>query len=166
MKVLIVEDDLFYAQFVSEFLRDNNIETTIAQSAQEALAIEIQDYAGAVIDVMLPNDPQASGITTEECRGGFTTGVAVVRRLLQKNSALRILFLSSGVVSDEAEKWAGEHSIPFVRKSDSSKALTQALRRMDLVGPRQSPLAFIVHGHDSGLLLELKNYIQNHSRPN
>ena len=161
MQVLIVEDDQFYGQFISEFLRDNSIETTTAQSAQEALSIGVQDYAGAVVDVMLPNDPQASGITAEECRGGFTTGIAVVRRLLQKNPALRIVFLSSGVVSDEAEKWAGEHSIPFVRKSDPSNALKQALRKMDLVGQRQSPLAFIVHGHDSGLLLELKNYIQN-----
>ena len=161
MKVLIVEDDHFYAQFVSEFLRDNSIETTIAQSAHEALSVDINDYSGAVIDIMLPNDAEASGITNEESRGGYATGIAVARRLLEKNAALRILFLSSGVAGDEAEKWAAEHSLPFILKSESSNALKQALRGLDLVGQKQPPLAFIVHGHDSLLVLELKNYIQN-----
>ena len=39
--------------------------------------------------------------------------------------------------------------------------MKQTLRRLGLVRTKQSPLAFIVHGHDTHLVLELKNYIQN-----
>ncbi len=161
MQVLLVEDDQFYAQFISEWLRDNGVGTTIVQNAQDALAVDIQSYEGAVVDVMLPNDPDSSGITVEESRAGFSTGVAVARRLLEKNQKLRIVFLSSGVPNGEAEQWAKDRSIIFVRKSDSSNALKQALSGLNLLGPQAPPLAFIVHGHDSEAVLELKNYIQN-----
>jgi hypothetical protein len=37
--------------------------------------VPVEKFAGAIIDVMLPNHPLASGIATEESRGGFLTGV-------------------------------------------------------------------------------------------
>src|SRR5438045_3470027 len=123
MKILIVEDDSFYAQYVAELLQDRNVEATQVQSAQEALAVDITNYDAAVMDVMLPNDPEVSGITNEESRGGFYTGVAVARRLLQKKQNLRIVLLSSGVVGGEAEDWASSKGIPFVRKSERSETL-------------------------------------------
>jgi predicted nucleotide-binding protein len=161
MRVLIVEDDCFFAQFVAEFLQDHSVETTIVRNAQEAVAVDIRNYDGAVIDIMLPNDPDASGITAEESRGGFSTGVAIARRLLQKHPEIQLLFLSSGVINGDAEKWAKEHSIVFVHKNDSSDGLKRGLSQLGLLGPKQPPLAFIVHGHDSSVVLELKNYIQN-----
>ena len=48
-----------------------------------------------------------------------------------------------------------------MRKSDPSESLVQALNDLGILGAKQAPLAFIVHGHDEGALLELKNYIQN-----
>jgi CheY-like chemotaxis protein len=160
VRILIVEDDSFYAQYVAEMLQDKSIETSTAKSAQEALQIDPRSFDAAIIDVMLPNDPEASGITPEESRGGFYTGVAVARRFLQKNPGLRVIFMSS-VTGSEAEAWASENSIPFVHKRDGSSALVQALNGLGLLGAKQTPLAFIVHGHDETALLELKNYIQN-----
>ena len=161
MRVLIVEDDRFYAQFISELLGDHDVTPIVVQSAEQALAVDVQTYDAAIIDIMLPNDPDLSGITPEESRGGFCAGIAVARRLLQKNSGLRIVFLSSDVSNREAEEWANSRSIPFVRKSDASKTLSHVLRQLGMLGGKQTPLAFIVHGHDSKMLLELKNYIQN-----
>jgi CheY-like chemotaxis protein len=161
MKILIIEDDSFYAQYVAEMLQDKGVEASVAKSAQEALQIDLGDFDAAIIDVMLPNDPAASGITAEESRGGFFTGVAVSRRLLQKKPSLKVVFLSSDVGGGEAEAWASEKSIPFVHKSDQSQALVQALNGLGLLGAKETPLAFIVHGHDEAALLELKNYIQN-----
>ncbi len=161
MKILIVEDDSFYAQYVSEMLQDKGVETTQVQSAHEALNADTTNCDAAVIDVMLPNDPEASGITNEESRGGFCTGVAVARRLWHKNQNLKIVLLSSDVAGGEAEAWALSKSVPFVRKSDPSESLVQALNDLGILGAKQAPLAFIVHGHDEGALLELKNYIQN-----
>lgn len=52
-------------------------------------------------------------------------------------------------------------SVPFVLKSGTREALVRVLNSLGLLGAKQSPLAFIVHGHDETALLELKNYIQN-----
>jgi predicted nucleotide-binding protein len=122
------------------------------------------DLAGidcAIIDIMLPNDPSASGITSEECRGGFFTGIAVARRFLQKKRDLRIVLLSSGVENTEAEAWAQQRLIPFVPKHEGYDSLIQALRRAKILSGQRAPLSFIVHGHDSAALLELKNFVQN-----
>lgn len=161
MPALIVEDDRFYARRIGELLLDLGIETINLQSAEEALAADLAAAEGAIIDVMLPNDSKASGISAEESRGGFLTGVAVARRLLQKKPALKIVLLSSDPANAEAETWASAKSIPFVGKHEGSESLLAALRRVRIVTASRRPLAFIVHGHDSEIVLELKNYIQN-----
>src|SRR5579871_5969680 len=161
MLVLVVEDDHFYSQRISELLHDVGVQTTIAASAEQALQIDTSRFDAAVIDVMLPNDPAASGISAEESRGGFLTGVAIARRLLEKKPALHAVLLSSDFANAEAEAWAYARSIPFVPKHRGGKALLDSLRRLGIISGTPSPLAFIVHGHDSAAVLELKNYIQN-----
>jgi hypothetical protein len=52
-------------------------------------------------------------------------------------------------------------SVPFVLKSGTREALVRVLNSLGLLGAKQSPLAFIAHGHDETAVLELKNYIQN-----
>jgi predicted nucleotide-binding protein len=159
MRVLIVEDDQFYSQRICELLQDQGAEAANARSAPEALHTDLSPFDAAVIDVMLPND--TSEISAEESRGGFLTGIAIARRLLKKKPALKILMLSSDVTNVEAERWTLEHSIPFVPKHKGGDALLDALRRMGVISGRRSPLAFIVHGHDSAAVLELKDYVQN-----
>lgn len=161
MKILIVEDDGFYAQYVAEMLQDRGVEACQVKSAQDALQLDPLGFDAAIVDVMLPNDPELSGITSEESRGGFSTGVCVARRLLQKHPGLRVILLSSGIGGGEAESWAAEKTVPFVRKSDKSDALIQTLNGLGLLGAKQTPLAFIVHGHDEAAVRELKDYIQN-----
>jgi predicted nucleotide-binding protein len=161
MRILIVEDDRFYSQAIAELLSDRDLEVTVAYSTQEAVAADARSYDGAVIDVMLPNDPAQSGITTEESRGGFCAGVCVARRFLRQNANIRVILLTSDIVDSEAETWASERSIPFIRKDEGSAALLRALERISLTGSDWTPLAFIVHGHDEVALLQLKNYIQN-----
>jgi predicted nucleotide-binding protein len=161
MRVLIVEDDQFYSQRIRELLTDHGIDSSIVGNAQDALASDLAEIDAAVVDVMLPNDPSASSVSAEESRGGFMTGVAVVRRLQKKKPSLRIVMLSSDVTSTEAESWASQQSIPFVPKHAGSDALLDGLRRLGVISGPRTPLAFIVHGHDSASVLDLKNYIQN-----
>ncbi len=161
MRVLIVEDDHFYAQRICELLQDRGIESSTVRSAEEALRSDLTTLDAAIVDIMLPNDATASGITQEESRGGFLTGVAVARRLLQKKPVLRITLLSSDAANPEAESWASARAIPFVPKNEGSEALLDVLRRLKIVSETRLPLSFIVHGHDSAAALELKNYIQN-----
>jgi predicted nucleotide-binding protein len=161
MRVLIVEDDHFYSQHIREHLADLGVESTVAGSAQDALNFDLSQFDAAVVDVMLPNNPNVSKITDEESRGGFMTGVAVARRLVIKKPALRIIMMSSIVTNVEAESWALQQSVPFVTKDKGIDALLETLRRFGVISGARTPLAFIVHGHDSAAILELKNYIQN-----
>jgi len=160
MKVLIVEDDHFYAQSVRELLADCQVESTVSGSAGDALTVDLSPFHAAVVDVMLPNDPKVSNITAEESRGGFMTGVAVARRLVAKKPELQIIMMSS-VTNVEAEKWALQQSVPFFEKNKGRDALLEVLRKLGVISGTRTPLAFIVHGHDSAAILELKNYIQN-----
>lgn len=161
MAVLIVEDDVFYAGRLGEMLSDNNIEAVYAHTAQEALAIRAESYDAAIIDVMLPNDPAVSGISSEESRGGFLTGVAVARRLRNSRLNLKIVLITSDVWGSECEQWAKSQGIPIAFKSDGPRGIRGALQRLGVLNARSAPRAFIVHGHDEVALLQLKNYLQN-----
>jgi CheY-like chemotaxis protein len=162
MSLLLIEDDAFYAQFISELLADRKISATLVTSAEEALALNIDDYDSAIIDIMLPNDPEKSGVSVEESRGGFSTGVAVARRLRQKKPDIKIVVMTSDLTGVDAESWAKDHSIPFVRKDEGPGALLRALGHLGVgTDSETTPLAFIIHGHDETALMELKDFIQN-----
>src|SRR3989442_8483330 len=116
MKVLLVEDDLFFGQLIVEYLADNGVETVLASSAQEALSYDLGDYECAIIDVMLPNDPADSGIPIEETRGGYLAGIAVGRHFRKRNSTFPLIFISSEASSGEARQWANAQGHPFIYK--------------------------------------------------
>jgi len=160
MKLLIVEDDQFYAQRIIEHLRDQSVDSVLVQSAEQAVSADLSNISGAIIDVMMPNNVELSGISIEESRGGFLTGLCVARRLITKRSDLQILMLSSGANS-EVQSWAAQKLIPFISKEEGYHAILSTLKHMGLLPGDSTPLAFIVHGHDSPSLYELKNYIQN-----
>lgn len=161
MKILLVEDDFFFAQLITEHLADNGVETVLARSAQDALSHDLSNYGAAIIDVMLPNDPADSGIPIEETRGGYLAGIAVARRLLSKNSTFPIIFISSEVSSGEARQWAKAQGHPFIHKYEDRSRLISALADLGLATKVERPRVFIVHGHDEVLLAEVKDYLQN-----
>jgi predicted nucleotide-binding protein len=161
MAVLVIEDEWFYGRQICELLDDYGIETLRAASAQEALEFPIESYDAAVIDVMLPNDPATSGISLEESRGGFLTGVALARKLRKGKTSLRVLLITGDVWGSGSEEWARSQGIPLVSKSDGSRAIREALRELGIISDKAAPRAFIVHGHDESALLQLKNYLQN-----
>jgi hypothetical protein len=94
-------------------------------------------FDGAIVDLMLPNDAQASGITIEESRGGFQTGLAIARRFLHKKPDIRIAILLSGVGNAEAQAWASQKSIPFVLKQDGYDSLTALAGQTESVSERR-----------------------------
>ncbi len=158
--MLIVEDDKFYSQALSEVLSDRQLGVTVVHTAEEAIALDANSFQGAILDVSLPNDPSLSGISMAESRAGFQAGLCVARRLLERNPSIRLVLLTSKIVDNEAEEWAHKRSIPYIRKQSRS----ELLRGLDLAGfgtADSRPLAFIVHGHDDIALRELKDYIQN-----
>ncbi len=161
MKILLVEDDSFFALRVTEYLTDNGIEAIVVRTTQDALAQSLDGFDGAIIDVMLPNDPAMSGIPSEEARGGYLSGVALARRLRRKNPSFPLVLLTSDVSGGEAQRWAKDHGHPLVFKHEDRARLLAALADLGLVSKVERPRSFIVHGHDQTLLAEIKDYLQN-----
>jgi len=158
-RVLVVEDDTFFAQLITEFLAEHGLDSTVVTSAQEALSIDCMPFDGAIVDVMLPNDPQLSGISTLESRGGFAAGLCVAKRLLQRKQTLPIILCTSDITDSDAENWAQDRGVWFTRKSDGLQNLTRVVERAGLVDLSPAPKSFIVHGHDELALLQLKDFI-------
>jgi CheY-like chemotaxis protein len=161
MKALLVEDDYYYAARIREFLLDNEIEVSVARNVQDALKTNLKDVDVILVDIGLPNDPSESGISSEDTRAGFMSGVALCREFRRLGNKLPIILLSSEMVGGEAYEWAKEQNIPFVFKDEGPKAIIGALAESGIILDPQPPLAFIVHGHDEASLMELKDYLQN-----
>lgn len=161
MAILIIEDDVFYSRQLSEFLADDDVKALMVHTAEDSLKIPPDDYDAAIIDVMLPNDPAVTGISAEESRAGFSTGLALARRLLKDRSSLKIILLTGDLWNSQAEQWSKSKGIPLILKSEGPSALRIALQRLGLVKGTPRTRAFVVHGHDEIALLQLKNYIQN-----
>ena len=68
MKILIVEDDQFFAQRISEALMHREVQVERVQSVEAAIATDLTDFDGAIIDLMLPNDTDILGVSSKECR--------------------------------------------------------------------------------------------------
>jgi CheY-like chemotaxis protein len=161
MAILIVEDDRFYAGQLAEILADHGIDTLRVSTAEEALRTPSTLYEAAIIDVMLPNDPEVSGIGQEESRAGFFTGVALARRLLKEKPGLKIILITGDLWGSDSEQWARTRGVPIVLKSEGQRAVRGALRGLGILKEAPKPRAFIVHGRDESALLQLKNYLQN-----
>jgi CheY-like chemotaxis protein len=161
VRILLVEDDRFFALRITEFLLDNGIASQIVRTTEEALAVNLADFSGAIIDIMLPNDPGTSGIPQEEARGGYMAGIALTRRLRTKRAGFPVVLMSSEIVGGEARAWAKENGYPFVSKVEDRSRLLTALSGLGLVALVERPRSFIVHGHDESLLHEMKDYLQN-----
>jgi len=161
MKLLLVEDDSFFGRRIAEFLADNGIESTTTRTTAEALSIGLDEFNGAIIDVMLPNDPAMSGISVEEARGGYLSGIALSRRIRQKHSNFPIILLSAELAGGEARAWAKDNGCYFLSKVDDRSRLLTFLTDLGLVHHVPRPRTFIVHGHDESMLRDLKDYLQN-----
>jgi predicted nucleotide-binding protein len=160
MKILIVEDDQFYAQRLSDLISDRGFGYKIVSNVQAALKAPLKTFGGIIIDMGLPNDPKKSGISNEASRGGYMSGVALCREIRKRGHTIPLILLSSEIIGGEAAEWAAQNNMPFVFKHDGQSALIRALERVNIIHSPRQPQAFIVHGHDEGTLSELKNFVR------
>lgn len=160
MKILIVEDDQFYAQRLRDLLSDRGLDCTVAPTLQAAIKAPLSKFGGIIVDVGLPNDPNKSGISMKATRGGFMSGVALCREVRKRGHTMPLVLLSSDVIGGEAAEWASQYQMPFVFKHEGQSALIRALEKVKVINTPRRPQAFIVHGHDETTLQELKDFIQ------
>ena len=161
MKIVVVEDDYYYSSRLKESLEDHGYEVLSARSVEEALSLSFDDVSAVVSDVMLPNDPEKTGITTDEARSGFLSGIALIRKLRKQGLKMPLLLLSGADTAGEAATWAATQGIKYLSKESGPGGVLQSLEKLGLKGSPPAPIAFIVHGHDESSLAELKDYLQN-----
>jgi predicted nucleotide-binding protein len=161
MKILVVEDDSFFAQQLKELLEDRGFKTAVAKSLEDALSTNLDDIAAILSDVMLPNDTSKSGVSDIEARCGFFSGVALFRTLRKRGVKIPLILFSGGDRSAEAATWASQENVLFVGKDEGPAAVLAALGAAGLSAKAAPPRAFIVHGHDDLAIAELKDYLQN-----
>jgi CheY-like chemotaxis protein len=161
MKILIIEDDHFYSVNLKELLEDNGYEVFCAETAQDALTSSLDEYSAIISDVMLPNDPALTGLSVEETRSGFQTGIALFRKFRREGFTKPLLLISASGTSGESATWAISQGVPFIAKEDGPSQILTVLEKLGLKGTPPPPRAFIVHGHDDSALAELKDYLQN-----
>jgi CheY-like chemotaxis protein len=122
MKIVLVEDDRYYAEALKELLEDHGLQVSVLSSIEETLKALADEADGYIIDMMLPNDPEQSGISDTESRGGFAAGLALARRIRQKFPNARIILVTGswdyGLAQDRADNWG----IPLVRKLEGEVA--------------------------------------------
>ena len=94
MNALIVEDDHFYATQLCELLGDNGMHAVVAPTVEDALNRPLDTYNVMVVDVMLPNNPEHSGISAESSRSGFFSGIALCREIRRRGLTTPLLLLS------------------------------------------------------------------------
>lgn len=161
MKILIIEDDPFFAQQLKELLEDRGFETAIQRTLEDAVSAPLDGIAAILADVMLPNNPAKSGISEVETRSGFLSGIALFRSLRKRGVKTPMILFSGAERSTDAATWAAQENVIFVGKDEGPAAVLAALSAAGLTSKAPPPRAFIVHGHDDLAVGELKDYLQN-----
>ncbi len=161
--VLWVDDDVYFIHQLAGYVRDTGVDIRVAESADKAL--ELMDQLGekvsmVIVDMMMPPGESFSDLET---KGGYTTGLALTRRILQSRPAMPILAFS--VASDsETMTWFDSNTEGYLVKPARPNEIVRAIHRA--VGSRyeedfRGPRIFVVHGHDETALYQLKEYIQS-----
>jgi predicted nucleotide-binding protein len=161
--ILWVDDDVFFMHKLVGYVRDAGYNVLTAEGPDEALDI-FQKYQAqislVVLDVMMPHGQSFSPV---ESMGGYATGLALSRRILNEHPDIRILAFS--VVTDQdIMEWFQKNTVGYILKPAKIAEVIRMVHKAiggnvdeSHIGPR----IFIVHGHDEGALYALKNYVQN-----
>ena len=161
--ILWVDDDVFFMHKLVGHVRDAGYNVLTAEGPDEALDI-FQKYRDrislVVLDVMMPYGQSLSPI---ESMGGYATGLALSRRILNERPDIRILAFSVAADQDIMD-WFQKNTVGYILKPAK---ITEVIRMVHkAMGGKAdeslpSPRIFIVHGHDEAALYALKNYLQN-----
>lgn len=156
-RILVVEDDTFFRYLICETLRDLGHEAVGLSAAPEAMdAARREKFSLLLVDAMLPNSPTESGIGELEARGGFQTGVALLRRLRNELREIPAILIT-GYPSAEVERWCQESNVVYMLKPVERNALKETVEHLTGRKSKQrSPATFIVHGKDQVALEQLR----------
>ena len=163
MKILWVDDDVFFMTRLVGHVRDAGYDVILAEGPDEALGHfrkNLDETALVVLDVMMPHGKELSAV---ESMAGYATGLALARKLREERHDIPLLAVSVATDHDVMD-WFRKNTTGYLVKPASPGEVVRMIAKAvggAKLGKRRGPKAFIVHGHDEAALLSLKNYLQN-----
>ena len=162
MKILWIDDEILNIQSIKEFLEDNSHSVKTTSSLIEALnLVKSENFDLVLIDLYMPDNDNV--LEPNSISGGYKTGISLAREMKKIQKTIKIIGCS--ISNDlKAKSWFSDYCNGFINKAEI--ALNNAfLRKLEnVVNDEKHFNVFIVHGHDSKTLLELKNFLQNKLR--
>jgi predicted nucleotide-binding protein len=165
--ILLCEDDSFARQHITEVLRDHGYRVLVASCESQSYKLikaRGDEAAVVIVDVRLPKDYK---FDDSESESGKRAGVRLARFIRERFPKVRII--GASFFSDpDTRVWFSEHCFAYIHKSwlmDPSDARDYGLKIVDQAAHatyrQRKPSSFIVHGHDTKSVNELKNLIQH-----
>jgi len=154
-RVLIIDNEVHYAEIYKQALLDRGFQVELAHSIETAQSsLASQKFDLVAVDVILDTQPEQALST----RAGYQAGVYLAQWIKANHPDVKVIGYSGyedpGVIS-----WFQNHTEGFCRRLsrvDLGQFVSRIFDESDL-------RPFIVHGHDSAIKLELKNFLQNSS---
>lgn len=161
-KIVLVDDDIAMEILVQRlrYIGHEVIRyTSFDDAARKLHAIVKADLV--VLDIIMPwpdNKPHT------ELSGTANAGMELLREIRSKNSSIKVIVYSAIQDASIIEALDDDKNARFISKwsSPSLKELVTAIHiALNLPETLPLPRAFIVHGRNDTVKLELKNYLQN-----
>lgn len=152
--ILFVEDDRYFLEKVLRALASVRTRILTADNPKDALDLlkENQQICMAVLDVAMPD---AGLFPIEQTKAGFETGVPLAIRIREKYPHIAVVGFS-GTATLEVAKWFSSELDGYYDKSQLRDLVHRIKERLNGRRNFPSPRIFVVHGHDDGLIAQLK----------
>jgi predicted nucleotide-binding protein/ActR/RegA family two-component response regulator len=165
--ILLCEDDHFSRRQMTEVLRDHGYRVFVASTESQSYK-QIREHGQeadvAIVDVRLPKN---SHVGNPESESGKTAGIRIARFIRDRFPQIRVIGVSFFSDAD-TRVWFSEHCFAYMHKTwlmDPVDARAYGLRIVDQAAHtayrQRKPSSFIVHGHDTKSLDELKHLIRH-----
>ena len=164
--VLLCEDDRFAREHIAEILADAGYE--VLSAATETATYEVLKARGpeidvAIVDVHLPKTESPRDSSSES---GRRAGMRVARFIRDRSLEIRVIG-TSGFSDPETRDWFSDNCFAYMHKTFLMSRQDAIAYALPIIGNaarkryRQiAPSSFIVHGHDSVALDDLKVFIR------
>ena len=161
--ILVVEDDIFIANRYADSLNDAGFAARVATSPDQAIeVIQKCRFRFDLVSLDMPMEP-GERYTERTSAGGQKTGLLLARELKEKIPNVKLLACTGYDYPDVKTWFTRDNTVGYLRKPFTESQYVRTVQR--LIAPdKYRPSVFIVHGRDRGLLLELKNFVQNRLR--
>ena len=159
MNILYVDDEIYASGRYVQSLVSAGHKVKVARDVEGAK----QKFLGpmfdlAILDIMMPPS-RGNSISSY---GGYRSGLDLAMWIKKSFPYVKIVGFTQGV-EDEVMDWFKQNTLGIILKRFfGPNELPNILSKMISGESRNFSLkAFIVHGHDTEVTLELKNYLQN-----